>query len=91
MWKKYEWSNLSFKDVWNIIKKDCKSNKLIIEDEYNWADEKEFLLKYKGWYALCRMSFAYPYNIRHKIIWYRQYDSCKPNVFVDTLNSILKH
>lgn len=62
-------------------------------DELNadFSTEVEFLLGLKGRWLLCHMGKSYPYTIRYRLIWEKDYERSKPEGFIKLAKTKLLH
>ena len=62
-------------------------------DELNadFSTEVEFLLGLKGRWLLCHMGKSYPYTIRYRLIWEKDYEKSKPEGFIKLAKTKLLH
>ena len=61
------------------------------ELEADFSTEVEFLLGLKGRWLLCHMRKDYPYTIRFRLIWEKDYEKVSPKAFVKLAKQKLLH
>ena len=61
------------------------------ELEADFSTEVEFLLGLKGRWLLCHMGKSYPYTIRFRLVWERDYERSKPEGFITLAKEKLLH
>ena len=57
----------------------------------DFSTEVEFLLGLKGRWLLCHMGKSYPYTIRFRLIWEKDYERSKPGSFIKLAKTKLLH
>lgn len=85
--------NLTLKETLTTIKKQAASAWLEWTDEVNadFSSEIEFLLGLKGRWLLCHMGKDYPYTIRFRLIWEKDYTRVRPRDFIEKAKQLLLH
>lgn len=61
------------------------------ELEGDFSTEVEFLLGLKGRWLLCHMRKEYPYTIRFRLIWEKDYEKVNPWNFITLAKEKLLH
>lgn len=88
-----EWKSLTLTQTLSKLKALAKENKLEWKDELNldFSNDVEFLLGSRGWWLLCHLEKEYPFQIRFRLVWYRNYEKVKPNRFIPIALERLYH
>lgn len=84
---------LSLSQAKKVLQKEAVALWLERADEIDWdfSTEVEFLLGLKGRWLLCHMGKSYPYTIRFRLIWEKDYERSKPESFIEIAKQKLLH
>lgn len=84
---------LSLSQTKKVLQKEAVALWLERTDEIDWdfSTEVEFLLGLKGRWLLCHMGKSYPYTIRFRLIWEKDYERSKPESFIEIAKQKLLH
>ena len=90
---KKQGDNLTLKETISKLKADAKAEELERAEEVDddFSSEVEFLLGLKGRWLLCHIGKTYPYTIRFRLVWERDYTRVKPKSFIETAKTKLLH
>lgn len=90
---KKEVKNPSFKETITALKKEATISWLEWAEEVNadFSSEVEFLLGLKGRWLLCHIGKDYPYTIRFRLIWEKDYTRVRPKDFIEKAKQSLLH
>lgn len=88
-----EWKTMTVSQAIKVLQKESTALWFKWKDELSedFLSEVEFLLGLKGRWLLCHMGKEYPYTIRFRLIWERDYTKCKPREFMDLAKQKLLH
>lgn len=88
-----ERKSLTLSQTLSKLRHLAKDNGLEWKDELDadFSNEVEFLLGSRGWWLLCHLEKEYPFSIKYRLVWYRNYEKVKPNRFMDVAIEMLYH
>lgn len=84
---------MSLSEVRDIIYNEATSAWFTWSDELDWdfLSEIEFFLSLKGRWLLCHMGKKYPYTIRFRLMWEKDYQKSTPENFIELAKQKLLH
>lgn len=84
---------MTLSETKKVIHDDAIAAWLKWSDELEWdfLPEIEFFLSLKGRWLLCHMGKEYPYTIRFRLMWERDYQKSKPEEFITLAKQKLLH
>lgn len=83
----------TFQETKQGLYREAIANQMEWEDEVDgdFSTEVEFLLGLKGRWLLCHIRKDYPYTIRFRLIWEKDYEKSKPKDFITLAKQKLLH
>lgn len=83
----------SFSQAKKVLQEEAVASWLEWTEEVNgdFSSEIEFILGLKGRWLLCHMGKSYPYTIRFRLIWERDYTRSQPQNFIALAKEKLLH
>lgn len=85
--------SMTFNETKQGLYREAIANKMEWTDELDWdfSAEVEFLLWMRGRWLLCHIKKDYPYTIRFRLVWERDYEKVKPAKFIELAKTKLLH